>query len=517
MRLAQKGRFMLKPRQSGLVVALLSLAAPWAGAATGERAIGVGARTGRTGRAERWAVLIGVNAYEDTAAIPPLKWCVQDVKRLRNVLVTHGGFKPSSVLTLTDDASDPKRRPTRNNIIAQLSSWMALPKKDDLALVYFGGHGMLHRGKTYLVPADGRGANLALTAVPYGFVKEQLEACKAKQKLVILDACHSGSGRAIGAMGTGMRDELRAAQGIALMASCDANEKSYEWPAERHGVFSYYLTNALTGKSDRDGNGQVWFSEAAHYVWDRTRKWAAKRGLRQNPITHSTISGEFVLSSPGAVKPTRPVQVEHEAEVEKGKLSVKVIPAGAKVYIDDKQIGTAKKGYRLGITLRAGIHRIQAAMPGYRTSRQLVRVPTGATRRFTVTLKDTFLSGTWKGQFAYGKTYDFEHQKNPVYFYWNIGLSGTAVQGYSVEPRTFGPTDVSRLIAQLEGIYDPRSQAVGLTKTYQHATLQNYQIRYLFRVDPGGKLVRGTWEIIRSGRRTGQTGVFAAVRIKDEE
>lgn len=62
------------------------------------------------------ALLIGINYFNTKAE---LQGCIQDIYRMKAVLVGVYGFPdiPEAIVTLTDDHSDWKFRPTRRNII----------------------------------------------------------------------------------------------------------------------------------------------------------------------------------------------------------------------------------------------------------------------------------------------------------------------------------------------------------------------------------------------------------------
>ena len=67
-----------------------------------------------TKASDNWAILIGVNRYHES--LGPLKYAVNDCRRVAEVL-TQGqdGFPADHVLLLTDDQSED-RRPTYANI-----------------------------------------------------------------------------------------------------------------------------------------------------------------------------------------------------------------------------------------------------------------------------------------------------------------------------------------------------------------------------------------------------------------
>ncbi len=82
-----------------------------------------------------YALLIGIDKYP--APVPPLRGCVNDIKRVHDLLkarVTTGGdvFKP---LLLTDAAA------TRQAVLDGFRSHLGQAKSGDVAIFYYSGHG----------------------------------------------------------------------------------------------------------------------------------------------------------------------------------------------------------------------------------------------------------------------------------------------------------------------------------------------------------------------------------------
>ena len=230
-----------------------------------------------------WAVLIGVGEYEAKPGITSLRFTVADARALAEVLVESGGFTRDNVALFVDDARVPTRRPSRSNIIAGLTSWLELTEEPDTVVVYFAGHGIEADNTTYLLPSDARMSNLRLTGIRLSYFLDVLRACNAKRKALILDACHSGAGRDAAQMGTTFNREFDESRGLVVLASCGLGQQSYEWESKGRGVFSFFLTEGLSGAADRDGDACVTSSELSRYVWERTRRWAAVRQLKQTP------------------------------------------------------------------------------------------------------------------------------------------------------------------------------------------------------------------------------------------
>ena len=252
---------------------------------------------------ERWAVIIGINRYQDPG-IGDLDYAVADAMAFQQTLVSvPNGFPSTNVLLMTDEATNPNHIPTRSNLIAQLTTWLQLAGADDTALIYLAGHGIEKDGRSYLLPHDAKMTNLGLTAIELEYLKESLQQSNARNKVLIVDACHSGAGRDTQLMGNSMALTLsKASEGMVMLASCDLSQRSYEMPDKGHGAFTYFLMEALKGAADMDSDGVLLTSEVNRYVWDRTRRWAATNGFNQTPKYVSAVSGDIILAHSEQVK-----------------------------------------------------------------------------------------------------------------------------------------------------------------------------------------------------------------------
>lgn len=87
-----------------------------------------------------WAFLVGINRYTDSNVFPQLKFCVNDVLALEEVLKQIG----YEVVCLHDelDRGNPLF-PTRDNVEAQLKLLCDNLQPQDLLWVHFACHGTL--------------------------------------------------------------------------------------------------------------------------------------------------------------------------------------------------------------------------------------------------------------------------------------------------------------------------------------------------------------------------------------
>jgi len=243
----------------------------------------------------RWAVLIGVNDYHES--LGPLRFCTNDAKLMHETLASECcAFPSDNIVLLTDD--QPKDcQPTFGNIHSWLGTWLSRPGPDDLVLVYFAGHGREANGQALLAPLDATLDSLPVTGIPIQYVRDMLDRCKASQKVLILDACHSGSGRDVATMTTGFREALDAGKGLYTIASCDSDQISYEWPEKQHGVFTHYLVEALRHGAPVEPDGRVLLDRVYDWARNGILAWTADKRLKQEPIRICRIKGDIHIAS----------------------------------------------------------------------------------------------------------------------------------------------------------------------------------------------------------------------------
>lgn len=179
---------------------------------------------------ERRALLIGNELYDD-GRFAPLPSTLADICGMRQVLQHRniGGF--TSITHLDNLMADDMR--------VAISEFLEACDQDELALVYVSGHGarmVRDDGQFYFIAKDTDFDRIADTAVDAGFVNEQLEACVAPQKVVMIDCCRNG-GFAVGLRTTDRKETgkvaksgekaLLTSRGVHVLSSSRAGEDSY--------------------------------------------------------------------------------------------------------------------------------------------------------------------------------------------------------------------------------------------------------------------------------------------------
>jgi uncharacterized caspase-like protein len=96
---------------------------------------------------------------------------------------------------------------------------------------------------------------------------------RARHKLVIADACHSGALSQAKGVETIYEAYRQIDSGFALFLSSRKEEKSWENSKLEGGVFSYYLREGLQGPADSNGDNIVTIQELYDYVKDPVKRY----------------------------------------------------------------------------------------------------------------------------------------------------------------------------------------------------------------------------------------------------
>lgn len=245
------------------------------------RALTVAAR--RAADLSRWAVLIGIQDYDD-ASLGRLEFPVADATVLHEMLVKRDRVPPNQALLLTNESQVRLRQ--------GISNFLDRIQPDQRLLVYFVGHAYQDADKTvYLAPKDFKKDQAAATGLSLQWLVDAMEECKAKEKILLLDACHAGPGVDVQKEPSTaeMFESLKAPPGQAALrtvtgiASCTKGQRGYDLPARQHGLFALALSEGFAGKADKNRDNRVEPTELYSYLADSMASLAGSIQQRQTP------------------------------------------------------------------------------------------------------------------------------------------------------------------------------------------------------------------------------------------
>lgn len=172
------------------------------------------------------ALIVGIDDYPECT----LKGCVSDATEIASLLERNeNGTKNFDVLC-------EKNIKTKDLLLQRIKELFS--QNDDIALLYFSGHGSKNDGNEYICTPD---YSHSFPGVKLSDILEIVNNSHCKNKVVILDSCFSG--------GLGQTpftgDKAILSKGTTILSACRNNESSIE--TNGHGLFTYLLIGALKG------------------------------------------------------------------------------------------------------------------------------------------------------------------------------------------------------------------------------------------------------------------------------
>ncbi|MBN1560827.1 caspase family protein [candidate division KSB1 bacterium] len=305
-----------------------------------------------------YALLVGIDEYQQNSA-NRLYGCVNDVRSMEDFLNERasGGDIALELRKLTSGDSQNRReiKPTYEMIIESFRQHLCQAGKNDVALFYYSGHGSQEYAPEVFWDLDPDRLNETIVCYDsrmpghYDLADKELALLieevatrdeKGKPKdgtphiVVIMDSCHSGSGTRE-TEDTGIRHEkndtrarpldsyiitparLKALAGgkksgsrlvppqgrHILLAACRAEETAKERnigeSGERHGLFSFYLLDALK----RSGHGLTYHD--LHTLTTQKVKNAIASQTPQIESVEAQDQNAYFLD--GAIRPRRAI------------------------------------------------------------------------------------------------------------------------------------------------------------------------------------------------------------------
>lgn len=182
----------------------------------------------------RIALIVGINYYEHGS---PLFGCVDDAHAVKAVLERHdGGAVNFDCMLLT--GTGPSDRVDRGNLKDNIERMF---KTDaEIALLYFAGHGHIEATGGYLLATDSRRGD---EGVSLSEILTSANASPAKNKVIVLDSCHSGIA---GTAPTGGQLAILS-EGLTVLTA--STKDQYATEENGRGVFTTLFVDALNGSA----------------------------------------------------------------------------------------------------------------------------------------------------------------------------------------------------------------------------------------------------------------------------
>jgi len=180
----------------------------------------------------RKALVVGIDYYEEISA---LRGCVNDAHAVKAMLDRHadGSVNFGVKMMVGMSQKDAISRAILKESVRELFA-----DDDDVVLLYFAGHGYIETTGGYLCASDCKTGDDGL---PLSEILTLANQSKAKNKIIILDSCHSG----IAGEHPTNKIVSEIADGVTILTASTKDQYASEEAGS--GVFTTLLVDALGG------------------------------------------------------------------------------------------------------------------------------------------------------------------------------------------------------------------------------------------------------------------------------
>lgn len=231
----------------------------------------------------RKALVVGINDYPNA----PLRGCVNDAISIGNIFGNHGDGAPNFGVKLL---TSPSESITRPKLKAEIEALFA--GDPDVALLYFSGHGVITSLGGYIVTTDFKKYD---EGVSMDDILNLANHSKAKDKIIILDCCHSGT---LGSPTIAGSNVAQLSEGLSVLTASRDSESALE--INGSGVFTALVVSALQGGA-ADLRGHITPGSIYAYVDQALGPWDQRPIFKTNvtrftslrtitpPVSHATL------------------------------------------------------------------------------------------------------------------------------------------------------------------------------------------------------------------------------------
>lgn len=218
------------------------------------------------------ALVVGIDDYSSS----PLNGCVNDANAIANTIERNGDGSSNFSVKLITSPGDITRSSLKEAIEKLFDG------ESDMALLYFSGHGFIKSTGGYLVTID---TDRYDEGVSMDEILTLANESKAKNKVIILDCCHSG---ALGSPRINGSNIAQLSEGLSVLTA--SRDTEYAMEVEGAGVFTSLVVDALKGGAS-DLRGNITPGSLYAYVDEALGAWD------QRPIFKTNVSSFISLRS----------------------------------------------------------------------------------------------------------------------------------------------------------------------------------------------------------------------------
>jgi formylglycine-generating enzyme required for sulfatase activity len=193
---------------------------------------------------------------------------------------------------------------SKTQVLTLLEASVRACKREDTFVCYFAGHGILEKGKLYLVWArEDLQDDLLSASLPVSFIREYMDQCPAYNKLLILDCCHAGAAAGVRNNPGGPMEEVVGppAENYVVLCASERLEPTRELEDFRGSFLKQGIKDALTdsfNEADFDKDRRISLADLQKWLewrWDRLN--SAQKVVVPRPHRIGKESGPLYLTS----------------------------------------------------------------------------------------------------------------------------------------------------------------------------------------------------------------------------
>ncbi len=271
----------------------------------------------------RWALLVANQTFEDRRLLAQ-EHPVPDAKRLCDTLVSRYKVPATQSLLLSDESLV--------RLEQGISDFLRRLGPPDQLLVYVTGRAFRNDQDTvFLAPKNFDYSRMDVTGLSLQWLVDQLEACKAGEKLLLLDANQVTDGTDLQRQPSAaeMIGTLKAPPGraplrtVTAVAGTSEGQRALTVDDGKHGLFARLLTAAYAGAADKNRDTRIEPTELFTYLNETMPREAARLSGEQTP--HLTLPDDrpprltddakkAIRRLAGHLRATRPAQETIDAD-----------------------------------------------------------------------------------------------------------------------------------------------------------------------------------------------------------
>lgn len=230
-------------------------------------------------RNDRWAIVIGNQAFSETF-LTPMSHLIADANLIRDTLVTRYAVNRDRMRLLLDA--------DRESLQLGIVDVLRVAGQQTQVVVYVNSPAYLGTDdKVYLAGSDFRWDDMSETGWTLEWLIEQLDQCEAKEKLLLFDGSHLGRGKDLERQPSAelmFKSLSTPPRSTVVIGSCAGDERGLLLNEGGTSLFAHSLARGFSGYADTDRNLWITPEELFGFL---TRDMGAETkaiGRTQHPV-----------------------------------------------------------------------------------------------------------------------------------------------------------------------------------------------------------------------------------------